>query len=309
MKIMHISDLHLCTQHKPENIVKTGQLLQHAIQMGIDHLVITGDISHNAQEDDFASLRKLLAEYNFLSSEKATLVIGNHDIYGGVYYAMDVIKFPAKCLNTDFNEKVSVFVHYFRELFQDTLRLNNSDPFPFVKILDNILLLGINSIAPYSKLKNPMASNGFLGVAAQEKIKCFLKNSIHDGKIKIAVMHHHFKFNASIAVYYNNRLLKFIEKHSLKLYGKKKVLKLFHKNNINLVLHGHIHSNTHYQVNDIDFLNGGGAIDDYIADRPKYNLIITNGVDYQISQQYLPVEAEPVCPLYAEIPPLPAIAG
>jgi 3',5'-cyclic AMP phosphodiesterase CpdA len=309
MKIMHLSDLHLCAQHKPENIVKIEQLLKHAARMDTDHLVITGDISHNAQEDDFTCLRELLGKYNFLSQEKATMVIGNHDIYGGVYYAMDVIKFPAKCLNTDFSEKVNIFVHYFRELFRDTLQLNDSDPFPFVKILDNVLLLGINSIAPYSKLKNPMASNGFLSVADQEKINRCLKNGAHNDKIKIAVMHHHFKFNASIAADYNNRLLNFIEKHSLKLYGKKKVLKLFHKNNINLVLHGHIHSNNRYQVNAIDCMNGGGAIDDYMPDRPKYNLIITDGHHYQISRQYLPAEAETLFPTYSDAPLIPAIAG
>lgn len=308
MKIMHLSDLHLCVEHKPENIVKTEQLLNHAARIGIDHLVISGDISHNAREDDFARLRELLGKYNFLSSDKATMVIGNHDIYGGVYSAMDIINFPGRCLNTDFSEKVNVFVHYFRELFLNTLQLNDSDPFPFFKILDDVLLLGINSIAIYSKLKNPMASNGFLSVADQEKINHSLKNVAHNDKIKIAVMHHHFKFNASIAADYN-RLLNFIEKHSLKLYGKKKVLKLFRKNNINLVLHGHIHSNSHYQLNTIECINGGGAIDDYITDRPKYNLIITDGCEYQISRQYLPAEMEIPCPTHFEAPLMTAIAG
>ena len=66
-----------------------------------DHLVITGDLTHNADYEDLEILRNLFQEYGLLNSERLSLVIGNHDIFGGPQAAEEVFQFPEKCKQID----------------------------------------------------------------------------------------------------------------------------------------------------------------------------------------------------------------
>jgi len=54
MKIAHISDLHLNMFYKDSNLQKIKYLLKYAIAQKPDHIVITGDLTDNAGEKDFA---------------------------------------------------------------------------------------------------------------------------------------------------------------------------------------------------------------------------------------------------------------
>lgn len=118
MRIAHISDIHLNSDLRKNNIGKTKKLISLALEIGFDHLVITGDISDNSNEKDFVISRKILKTFDLLDSRKTSIVIGNHDIFGGVQTVNDVLNFPSKCLKTDFHEKVSQFGVYFAELFE-----------------------------------------------------------------------------------------------------------------------------------------------------------------------------------------------
>ena len=60
MKIAHISDLHIYSEYLPQNLNKTELLIREAIQNGIDHLVITGDISHCSLPMDYHIFRELM---------------------------------------------------------------------------------------------------------------------------------------------------------------------------------------------------------------------------------------------------------
>ena len=85
MKIVHLSDLHISLKNLPQNLEYTERLVTYGLEMGADHFVFTGDISHEGKDEDFLAFRNLLERYRLLTSEKTTLVIGNHDIYGGVH--------------------------------------------------------------------------------------------------------------------------------------------------------------------------------------------------------------------------------
>lgn len=171
MKIAHISDLHLCSNYKKQNAVKTKKLIENALKNGADHIVITGDISDNANEKDFLILRKILQTYNLLEWDKASVVIGNHDIFGGVQTAQDIINFPAKCTKTNYHIKQQIFYKYFEELFINTIFTSDENPFPFAKVLNNVALIGMNSIDVYSKIKNPFASNGLVDKIQRLRLK------------------------------------------------------------------------------------------------------------------------------------------
>ncbi len=89
MKIAHLSDLHICTEFKPENTAKAEFLIRQSAENDIDHLVITGDISNRSQPMDYHVFRELLIKYGFYNRDRLTIVMGNHDIYGGIHDNLD----------------------------------------------------------------------------------------------------------------------------------------------------------------------------------------------------------------------------
>jgi 3',5'-cyclic AMP phosphodiesterase CpdA len=273
MRIAHISDLHLCTKHKRENISKIKKLIQHALDNGAQHFVITGDISDNADEKDFVIFKEILKKFNLFRSDKTTIVIGNHDIFGGPQTAQDVFGFPTKCMNTNYHEKVAKFIDHFKELFENTIRPHDELYFPFVKEFKDVLLIGLNSNAEYSRFKNPFASNGYVSKIQKQFLKAILTKNEFKEKVKIVLTHHHFypkdvPSHSSESTMWNK-----IEDYTMKLRGKKKLLKLFLESNVKLVLHGHSHEMREYFREGIRFVNSGGSVDNNLKEEASLFLI------------------------------------
>ncbi|MFA5804970.1 MAG: metallophosphoesterase [Melioribacteraceae bacterium] len=273
MRIAHISDLHLCTKHKRENISKIKKLIQHALDNCAQHFVITGDISDNADEKDFIVFKEILKKFDLLRSDKTTIVIGNHDIFGGPQTAQDVFGFPTKCMNTNYHEKVAKFIDHFKELFENTIRPHDELFFPFVKEFKDVLLIGLNSNAEYSRFKNPFASNGHVSKIQKQFLKAILTKNEFKEKVKIVLTHHHFypkdvPSHSSESTMWNK-----IEDYTMKLRGKKKLLKLFLESNVKLVLHGHSHEMKEYFREGIRSVNSGGSVDNNLKDEASLFLI------------------------------------
>lgn len=273
MRIAHISDLHLCIKHKKENISKIKKLIQHALDNGAQHFVITGDISDNADEKDFVIFKEILKKFDLLNSDKTTIVIGNHDIFGGPQTAQDVLNFPTKCMNTNYNEKVAKFIDNFKELFENTIRPPDELFFPFAKEFKNVLLVGLNSNAEYSRFKNPFASNGHVSKIQRQFLKTILTKNEFKEKVKIILTHHHFYPKNVTSHSSEGTMWNKIENYTMKLRGKKKLLKLFLESNVKLVLHGHSHEMKEYFREGIRFINSGGSVDNNLKDEASLFLI------------------------------------
>lgn len=270
MRIAHISDLHIGDINNGKKLIKVNKLISRISEEFIDHLVITGDISDNSNENDFVELRKILEHYGFYSPEKTSIIIGNHDIFGGVQYAADIIEFPQKCASTDFNEKVNSFVQNFDKLFAGSFFPNNNNFFPYLKIIDDVAFIGLNSIAKYSKIKNPMGSNGKIGKTQKTHLSTLLKHPEAKDKLKIILIHHHLYHSGEESKSSNNSLWNFIEKHTMKLRSKSKLLKLFHTHDVKLILHGHSHDMKQYSRKKIQIINSGGTFENSLG---KYFII------------------------------------
>ena len=93
MRIAHLSDLHFTTFFSNNNLQQIELALRFAIEKQVDHIAITGDLTDNAVPKDFIILRKLFEKLNLLDHNKLSLVIGNHDIFGGVQTAEDILIF------------------------------------------------------------------------------------------------------------------------------------------------------------------------------------------------------------------------
>ncbi|GAB4289986.1 MAG: metallophosphoesterase family protein [Ignavibacteriaceae bacterium] len=273
MKIVHISDLHSNFRFRKPDLKKIRNLFGHISLLNPDHIVITGDLTDNAEKNDFLFLRKLFERYGWFKPERLSLTIGNHDIFGGVQVIDDLLNFPEQCRMTDYNRRVRDFISYFDQAFYNCYFPDPANSFPYGKVIGDVLIIGINSVAGYSKIKNPFGSNGFVDLHQFNQITDIAEKFRGRVKTRIVIIHHHFnrmkKYSGSKSASVWNR----IERQTMKLRKKKRLLSLFNECGINLVLHGHVHYSEEYTRNGIRFMNGGATISGKKSDPVKFNLI------------------------------------
>src|ERR1051325_3997206 len=161
MRIAHLSDPHINLKYHPQHLPRLRRILENALANGADHIVISGDITSNADIRDLKTARRLFESLGILKSSKLTIVPGNHDIYGGPQTAEDVLSFPERCRTTNTGERLAIFQENFAELFSDCIRLDGL-AYPFLKRQKDVAILGLNTNAEYSLIGNPVGSNGEL---------------------------------------------------------------------------------------------------------------------------------------------------
>ncbi|MBN2424699.1 MAG: metallophosphoesterase [Calditrichaceae bacterium] len=278
MKIAHISDLHICSEYLPQNLDKTEFLIRMALQKNIDHLVITGDISHRSLPMDYHMFRELLIKYGFYTPDKVTLVFGNHDIYGGVHLFEEIYHFLDQCKKINPLSKVNHLGRVLASSFAGTTRFDKNNFFPFVKIVGPVLFLGLDSTAPYSYLKNPAASNGLIQNKDFALLKHILLNKDYKDYRKIILIHHHLFSCKNSKKPCTGNITDFIERQIMKLHQRKKLIHYLKKYPVDFVLHGHIHYNSLYHIGKTPVFCAGGSIEDEIDQMMKLNIInIENG--------------------------------
>ena len=283
MKIAHISDLHLNTFFKNSNLKGIKYLLKYAISKEVDHIVITGDLVDNADPKDLDILRNLFRKLGLLQSDRLSVIIGNHDIFGGPQTPEELFTFPEKCKNVDYEKKVKEFGEYFSETFKNCIYQNEKNVFPFVKILDNVMIAGFNSIAKYSRLKNPFASNGEIKIEKLQEINDIYRSYSKLIKYKLMLIHHHFN---KIKVEEDSlaSLWRMMEKQTMKLRNKKEIIELFKNLGTDLVLHGHLHEQKEYFRKKLRFLNSGASIKNNSQDKKFLNFINLKPTGIEIDQ-------------------------
>lgn len=261
MRIAHLSDLHLSSDHFPERTDRFQQILRTCRDQSVDHLIITGDITNQARPKEFALARAILRDHGFLDPQRLTVTIGNHDIFGGPFYAEDVLTFPGTCRTTDYDAKVQEFARSFRETFEGCKYLSGSSIFPFVKIVQDAAFVGINSVARWSSLKNPLGSNGEVDDHQRKRLAEILSSGMFEGLRLFVLIHHHFhKVSEKEKGGALHRLWEAIESGTMKLRKKKPLFKLFREAQVDAVLHGHIHHHHHYERKKVRFHNAGGTM-------------------------------------------------
>ncbi|MDQ3020249.1 MAG: metallophosphoesterase [Bacteroidota bacterium] len=267
-KIAHISDSHISFKDEDERGRKLVELLNDIKERECDHIVFTGDLVENPHEQDLLFVREIFSHFGLLDSGKLSVVPGNHDIFGGAIRGVDFFRFIKSCSEVNYENKIDLFIDSFKETFPS----NNS--FPYLKIIDNVTLIGINSIDLWSIDKNPEGSNGRINNDDYEKLRNILSSEEIQDKFKLILIHHHFNKPEFNEEYPAHSLWLKVVNWKMKLYGKKKLLKLFKKHNVNLVLYGHTHINEISFIKKISFLNSSACIfpitDDQIR---KYNII------------------------------------
>ena len=260
LTIAHISDLHLSSEHRRNHIRRTRRALDYISSLHVDHVVVTGDLTAHGEQADYRIVRSLFASAGLLDTTKLTVTIGNHDVFGGVHTAEDVLTFPNHCKATDRKARIRKFGDAFRETFEHTVRPSEKRFFPFAKILGDVALIGVNSVAPYSRFKNPIGSNGRVDDKSFEFLDELLRSPLLKYKRKIVAIHHHFCKMDEVKQGEMHSVWGAIERQTMKLRGKSRLLTLFAETDVALVLHGHLHESQAYTREGVRFLNGGGSV-------------------------------------------------
>lgn len=258
--IGHISDLHLSPEFKTNNIRNTRRVLEYLLQRQVDHIVLTGDIAANAEERDFLLVRDILGSYGLLDAGKLTVIVGNHDIYGGVHTVEDILSFPDRCRITDYERKLYRFHEQFHETFEGARFASEGLLYPFSKTFGDVVLIGMNSVRRYSLFSNPIGSNGHVDDYQQRLVKQLVTDPLFANKKKVALVHHHFCKVNSKAQGTMHSVWGVIERHTMKLRGRNSLVRLLKKGGVELVLHGHLHESTEYMRDGVRFLNAGASV-------------------------------------------------
>jgi 3',5'-cyclic AMP phosphodiesterase CpdA len=270
MKIIHISDLHINTFINNASIEKVSYLFKHLSGLEFDHLIITGDVTDNGADEEFEIFRDLLEEYRLLDAKRTTAIIGNHDIFGGIRNADDILNFPERCRQVDFTSRQFLFHRLLPELYENRLS-GTKEIYPFVKEFNNAVLCALNSCIPYSTFKNPFASNGEIDDEQYNTLYERLLEAQDTGKDIIILVHHHCNKMKTDSETLMKSLWINIEKQTMKMRKKKRFIAMLKAFQVKLVLHGHVHVSEHYERGGVDFYNAGGTIDNTYDDMLQYN--------------------------------------
>src|SRR5262245_29632072 len=168
MRVAHFSDLHVLAlegversrflnkrftgwvnlrlkrehKHRPAHV---RAVAREVARVKADHVVITGDLTNLALEQEFEAVRRLIEEELDIASSDVTIVPGNHDLYTqGAMRARRFTRFFAPYLESDL-PALSADISLGR--------------FPIVKLRGPLAIIGMSSAVP----RMPLVASGELG--------------------------------------------------------------------------------------------------------------------------------------------------
>jgi 3',5'-cyclic AMP phosphodiesterase CpdA len=192
VRIAHLSDLHLLDlegavprrlfnkrltgyanlrlkrshQHKPWPVEAAARELR---ARGIDHVVITGDVSNLALEREFDRVRALLDDVLGLSPEHVSLVPGNHDAYTrGAVRSKRFATWFSRWTTTDLPE------------------IAEAGSFPFVRLRKHVAIIGLSTAVA----RPPLVASGQLGERQLAALERALRHPEVRARTPVVLQHH-----------------------------------------------------------------------------------------------------------------------
>jgi 3',5'-cyclic AMP phosphodiesterase CpdA len=235
MRIAHLSDLHLlATENIPLrrflNKRATGwvnlrlkrtavhrsayvdAIAREVARVGADHVIVTGDFTNLALENEFALARDLLRRSIGIGASHVTVVPGNHDLY------------TRGALTS------GRFGHYFADWLRSDLPELAVDVagarFPVVKLRGDVAIVALSSAVP----RPPFVAAGELGAPQLGALQRVLAHPEVSGRTIVLALHHP-------VVHEWSTLKQRIEG----LRDAPALLRLLRTLERGLVLHGHLH--------------------------------------------------------------------
>jgi len=177
IEIFHVSDLHFGKSKRrrenAESLLKKLKKKYDFERGGNRYLVVTGDIVHNGEKDEYNAAKNALLPFK----EKVFVVPGNHD-YG--WMGADYSEKAAKLFDSDLASKLDITHPFFPKT-------------PFLKEIVNdgqgnkVLLIGLNSC---SKKGLENLAEGEIEDFQRKALDQILNNPENKGIPKIVFLHH-----------------------------------------------------------------------------------------------------------------------
>lgn len=255
VRIVHISDLHVAGRGDRRQLQDFERMLDHFNTAGMDHLIISGDLSDRAREEDWEIVRDLLLRHGWYDWARTTVIPGNHDLTSleeemRFYNALNPLPGAREraC-----SAKAAGFCRFFRDLVTgDELQ---DATFPFIKVLQfpsvRISIAAFDSVSAWSATDNPLGSRGQVDPAELRAVRSPEALRAMEGSFVIGLCHHALK------VYGTDSMLDQAFDWTMELKNRKEFLAAMRAIGAHVVLHGHFHRFQSYVLGGIRFINGG----------------------------------------------------
>lgn len=265
-KIAHISDIHI-KNAKHVHFDTFNKILKDIKERKIDHILLTGDIVDYGTAEEFDLVKNTFDKYGYYDKDKLTIIPGNHDIYGGPSDKMPGYMFIQYCRKLNFSKTVNNLAKRFSDI-------TGSKEFPYLKIINNFAVIGINSIYEWNLHENSNGTNGYLKNSILKKLVNIFKSEELKDKIKIVMIHHHFNEPMFRKNFIEQRMWLEAEEDRMKFYNKQELMRIFTKYKVNFVLHGHTHISESYNINGVTYVNSSGCVHPLTKEQRKdYHII------------------------------------
>jgi 3',5'-cyclic AMP phosphodiesterase CpdA len=288
MRIAHLSDLHLLSLEGavPFRLLNkriTGYLnlrfRRHAVhkphpvraaaaeirRLDIDHVVITGDVSNLALEEEFALVRRFLDQDLGLPPERVSIVPGNHDAY------------------TRGSHRSERFAAFFAPYLRSDIDLEAR--FPFVHLRGPAAIVGLSTAWP----RPPLVASGHLGAEQLRALERILAHPEVQRRTLVLLQHHPWHNPSSWA----KSLLEGLADAA----AEARLLRGLRRG---LLLHGHLHRRVHQRLTtDRGHIDAVGATsasllhesDERMAGFNIYEIDDDGGIQGIASHRFVPGEA------------------
>lgn len=150
--------------HKPEPVKLGARALK---DLKIDHVVITGDVSNLALENEFDRVKDLLEQDIGLDPACVSMVPGNHDLY------------------TRGSSKKKRFLSWFGSYTSSDLQLDD-EVFPFVRLRGPVAIIGLSTAVP----RPPLMASGALGKGQLARLRELLAHPEVRKRTPVVLQHH-----------------------------------------------------------------------------------------------------------------------
>ncbi len=202
---------HRKSVHKPFAVEAS---LRELRKIGVDHVVVTGDVTNLALEREFELVRTVLDRELGLSPEQVSIVPGNHDTYTrGAFRTKRFAQTFAACMTSD-------------------IAISDS-PFPYVRLRGPVALIGLSTAVP----RPPLVAAGQFGTQQLQALARVLEHPEVRSRTPVFLQHHPWHNPPT-------RLHRLMEG----LYDAEEQAELLQSVERGLLLHGHLHRRVHRQL-------------------------------------------------------------
>jgi Icc protein len=179
LRIGHVSDIHLSDRGRyPRNGYLPRDCDRHSVRLaqrilddleaaGVEHLVVTGDLTLSSEVSEFERAAKLLRKW--ADSGKLTVVPGNHDVW------------TAESVKT---------ARFLRMIGPDGRGMRRPEPsYPFAALpAPEVAIVALDST---QFGENPLDLPGLLGSAQLQACRELVREHVKEGRAVLLALHHH----------------------------------------------------------------------------------------------------------------------